>query len=55
MKGGGITTPTTIAARRKPTRFSWTAPSCATLHQRFDLPMDDVSVFAKTRALKDQF
>ena len=58
MKGGGITTPTTIAAEKETNPFlRWdSAELRATLHQRFpDLPMDDVSVFAKTRALKDQF
>ena len=58
MKGGGITTPTTIAAEKETNPFlRWdSAELRATLHQRFpDLPMDDVNVFAKTRALKDQF
>ena len=58
MKAGGTTTPTTIGSEKATNPFlRWTAPSCARrCSQRFpDLPMDDVDVFAKTRALKDEF
>lgn len=58
MKGGGITTPTTIGSEKETNPFLRydSAELRATLKRRFpDLPMDDVSVFAKTRALKDQF
>ena len=52
------TTPTTIDSEKKTNPFfRWRSPELrATLHNQFpDLPMDDVSVFAKTRALKDAF
>lgn len=52
------TTPTTIGEEKATNPFlRWASPELrATLHQQFpDLPMDDVSVFAKTRALKDAF
>ncbi len=55
---GETTTPTTLASEKATNPFlRWgSAELRATLHQRFpDLPMDDVSVFAKTRALKDAF
>jgi hydroxyacylglutathione hydrolase len=58
VKGGGTTTPTTIGSEKATNPFlRWdSAELRATLKQRFpDLPMDDVSVFAKTRALKDAF
>ena len=57
-KGGGTTTPTTIGSEKATNPFlRWDSPGLrATLKQRFpNLPMDDVSVFAKTRALKDAF
>jgi len=52
------TTPTTIGEEKATNPFfRWASPELrGTLHQKFpDLPMDDVSVFAKTRALKDAF
>jgi hydroxyacylglutathione hydrolase len=52
------TVPTTIASEKATNPFCrWRSPELrATLHRQFpDLPMDDVSVFAKTRALKDAF
>lgn len=52
------TTPTTIASEKATNPFlRWDSPELrATLKQRFpDLAMDDESVFAKTRALKDEF
>ena len=52
------TTPTTIGSEKATNPFfRWSSPELrATLHARFpDLPLDDVSVFAKTRALKDAF
>ena len=52
------TVPTTIASEKATNPFfRWSSPELrTTLHQRFpDLPMDDVSVFGKTRALKDAF
>jgi hydroxyacylglutathione hydrolase len=58
MRQGGTTTPTTIAAEKATNPFlRWDSSELrATLKQRFPtLPMDDVSVFAKTRALKDEF
>ena len=58
MRRGGTTTPTTIASEKATNPFlRWdSAELRQTLQQRFPrLPMDDVSVFAKTRALKDQF
>ena len=55
---GGTTTPTTIASEKATNPFlRWNSAELRqTLHERFpDLPMDDVNVFAKTRALKDEF
>jgi hydroxyacylglutathione hydrolase len=55
---GETTTPTTLASEKATNPFlRWrSAELRASLQQRFpDLPMDDVSVFAKTRALKDAF
>ncbi|MGD9762274.1 MAG: hydroxyacylglutathione hydrolase [Candidatus Binatia bacterium] len=55
---GAVTTPTTIASEKATNPFlRWDSPELrATLKERFpDLPLDDVSVFAKTRALKDNF
>jgi len=52
------TTPTTIASEKETNPFlRWKSPELReTLRNRFpDLAMDDVSVFAKTRALKDAF
>ena len=52
------TTPTTIVSEKQTNPFfrSQSAELRETLRQRFpDLRMDDVSVFAKTRALKDVF
>lgn len=52
------TVPTTIASEKATNPFfRCSSPALrATLHRQFpDLPMDDVSVFAKTRALKDAF
>src|SRR5262245_31519342 len=52
------TVPTTIASEKATNPFlRWqSAELRATLQRRFaDLPLDDVSVFAKTRALKDAF
>lgn len=52
------TVPTTIASEKATNPFfRWSSPELrATLHGQFpELPMDDVSVFGKTRALKDAF
>jgi hydroxyacylglutathione hydrolase len=52
------TTPTTIGSEKATNPFlRWTSPELrASIRQRFpDLEVDDVSVFAKTRALKDAF
>ena len=52
------TVPTTIASEKATNAFfRWSSAELrATLHRQFpDLPMDDVSVFGKTRALKDGF
>jgi hydroxyacylglutathione hydrolase len=52
------TVPTTLASEQATNPFlRWKSPELrATLRQRFpDLPEDDVSIFAKTRALKDAF
>ncbi len=58
MRQGGTTTPTTIGSEKATNPFlRWDSPELrATLHARFpSLPLDDVSVFAKVRALKDDF
>jgi hydroxyacylglutathione hydrolase len=58
QRQGGTTTPTTIGSEKATNPFlRWdSAELRQTLKQRFpSLPMDDVSVFAKTRALKDEF
>lgn len=55
---GAATTPTTIASEKETNPFlRWGSEELrATLSQRFpDLPMTDVAVFAKTRALKDAY
>ena len=55
---GQPTTPTTIASEKATNPFlRWDSPELrASLRERFpDLPMDDVSVFGKTRALKDVY
>lgn len=52
------TTPTTIASEKETNPFfRWdSAELRATLHRRFpELALDPVSVFAKTRSLKDEF
>jgi hydroxyacylglutathione hydrolase len=52
------TTPTTIGSEKATNPFlRWQSPELRqTLRARFpDLPMDDVAVFAKTRALKDAY
>jgi hydroxyacylglutathione hydrolase len=52
------TVPTTIASEKATNPFlRWNSPELrASLRKQFpDLPLDDVSVFAKTRALKDAF
>ena len=52
------TVPTTIASEKATNPFfRWTSPELrTTLHRQFpELAMDDVSVFGKTRALKDAF
>ncbi|MEO8601204.1 MAG: hydroxyacylglutathione hydrolase [bacterium] len=57
-QGGGMTTPTTIGSEKATNPFlRWgSAELRAALKARFpDLPLDDVSVFAKTRELKDHF
>jgi len=54
----GTTTPTTIGSEKTTNPFlRWDSTELRqTLKQRFpNLPMDDVSVFAMTRALKDEF
>jgi hydroxyacylglutathione hydrolase len=58
VRGGGTTTPTTIASEKETNPFlRWKSPALrATLQARFpDLPMTDVAVFAKTRELKDNY
>jgi len=58
MRQGGTTTPTTIASEKATNPFlRWDSTELrATLQARFPkLPMDDVSVFATIRALKDDF
>jgi len=58
VAGGGTTTPTTVVSEKQTNPFlRWeSAELRATLAERYpDLPMDDVSVFAKTRALKDAY
>jgi len=58
MREGKTTTPTSIASEKATNPFlRWdSAELRRTLHQRFpSLAMNDVSVFAKTRALKDEF
>lgn len=57
-RSGGTTTPTTIGSEKATNPFlRWGSPELrASLAARFpDLPMDDVSVFAKVRALKDNY
>jgi hydroxyacylglutathione hydrolase len=52
------TVPTSIGTERATNPFlRWDSPELrATLRRRFpDLPLDDVSIFAKTRALKDAY
>ncbi len=58
VAGGGYTTPTTIESEEETNPFfRWQSEELRqTLAEKFpDLPMDDVSVFAKTRSLKDNF
>ena len=58
MRSGGTTTPTTIGSEKATNPFlRWASPELrATLTAQFpDLPMTDVDVFAKTRALKDNY
>ena len=58
MKAGATTTPTTIASEKATNPFlRWQSPELrATLRARFpELLMTDVDVFARTRALKDNF
>ena len=58
VRAGRPTVPTTIAAEKATNPFfRWTSPELrATLQRQFPgLPRDDVSIFAKTRALKDAF
>ena len=58
MRSGGTTTPTTIGSEKATNPFlRWASPELrATLKTQFpDLPMTDVDVFAKTRALKDNY
>ena len=58
MENRGTTTPTTMASERETNPFlRWRSEELrGTLKKRFpDLPMTDVEVFAKTRALKDTF
>jgi hydroxyacylglutathione hydrolase len=55
---GGTTTPTTIGSEKETNPFlRWQSPELRRgLKERFpDLPMTDVDVFAKVRALKDEF
>ncbi len=57
-RAGRPTTPTSIATEKATNPFlRWDSPELRqTLKTRFpSLPMDDVSVFAKVRALKDEF
>lgn len=57
-RAGLPTTPTTIASEKETNPFfRWDSRELRqTLHRRFpDLAADDVSIFAKTRALKDDF
>jgi len=58
MRLGRPTVPTTIAEEKTTNPFfRWSSPALrATLRRRFpDMPLDDVSVFAQTRRLKDAF
>jgi len=58
QRQGEPTTPTTIGSEKATNPFlRWNSPGLrATLRKRFpDLPMTDVAVFAKTRALKDEY
>lgn len=58
MRAGATTTPTTIGSEKATNPFlRWNSPELrATLAARFpDLPMTDVDVFARTRALKDAY
>jgi hydroxyacylglutathione hydrolase len=58
IRNGDTTTPTTIASEKATNPFlRWgSAELRQALKERFpDLPMTDVDVFAKTRALKDAF
>jgi hydroxyacylglutathione hydrolase len=58
VASGASTTPTTIASEKETNPFlRWGSPELHhTLQGRFpDLPMTDVAVFAKVRALKDTF
>lgn len=58
QRNGGTTTPTTIAAEKATNPFlRWhSAELRESVHQRFpDMPLDDVSVFATVRTLKDAF
>ena len=58
MRAGATTTPTTIGSEKATNPFlRWASPGLrATLKAQFpELSMDDVSVFAKTRELKDHF
>ncbi len=57
-RNGQPTVPTTIASEKATNPFfRWSSSELrATLREQFpELPLDDVSVFAKTRALKDAF
>ena len=58
MRAGGTTTPTTIGSEKATNPFlRWSSSELReTLQRQFpDLPMTDVDVFAKTRALKDNY
>src|SRR5262249_21005967 len=58
VTGGGTPTPPTIASEKATNPFlrSDSTELRATLQHQFpNLPMDNVSVFAKTRALKDAY
>lgn len=57
MKKGGTTVPTTIGSEKETNPFfRWQSPELkASVETKAGGPLDDVGVFAKTRALKDEF
>jgi hydroxyacylglutathione hydrolase len=57
IRKGEPTVPTTIASEKETNPFfRWTSPELrASIEARAGGPLDDIAVFAKTRALKDEF